>query len=136
MVRFLGRYDEYAYAALRFVSGVFFACHGLQKVFGLLGGAQGAHGAALPLFTFGWFSGALELLGVLIAVGILTGCAAFVCSGEMAVAYFTAHAPHGFWPIQNHGELAALYCFVFLYLATRGDGRISLGAIFRKRRSK
>jgi putative oxidoreductase len=133
MDRFLGRYDEYAYAALRVVAGFLFACHGMQKVFGALGGAHGK-GAAEAVFTLSWVSGAIELLGVLIALGVLTGYAAFLCSGEMAVAYFMAHSPHGFWPIQNHGELAVLYCFVFLYLATRGDGRFSVGALLPTRR--
>jgi putative oxidoreductase len=133
MDRFLGPYREYAYAALRMVTGFLFACHGMQKVFGAFGSAPGTAGAALPLFTFSWFSGAVELLGVLITLGVLTGYAAFLCSGEMAVGYFMQHAPKGFWPIQNHGELAVVYCFVFLYLAARGDGRFSLGAVLQTR---
>ncbi len=133
MHRFIGRYHEYAYAALRFVAGFLFTCHGLQKVFGALGGAHGT-GAAEAVFTFSWFSGAIELLGVLIALGLFTSCAAFVCSGEMAVGYFIAHAPHGFWPIQNHGELAVVYCFLFLYLATHGDGRFSVGTLLKTKR--
>jgi putative oxidoreductase len=133
MDRFLGRHSEYAYAALRIVAGLLFACHGMQKVFGALGGAQGA-GAAAAAFTLPWFSGAIELLGLLIALGILTGYAAFLCSGEMAVGYFMEHSPHGFWPIQNHGELAVVYCFVFLYMATHGDGRYSVGMLLRTRK--
>ena len=133
MDKFLGRYNDYAYAALRVVAGLLFACHGLQKVFGAFGGAHGS-GAAEDTLTFAWFSGAIELLGLLIALGVLTGCVAFLCSGEMAVGYFMAHAPHGFWPIQNHGELAVVYCFLFLYLATRGDGRFSVGALLRTKK--
>jgi putative oxidoreductase len=133
MDRFLGRYSEYAYAALRVVAGLLFACHGMQKVFGALGGAHGT-GAAQAVFTLSWFSGAIELLGLLIALGVLTGYAAFLCSGEMAVGYFMEHAPHGFWPIQNHGELAVIYCFVFLYMAAHGDGRFSLGTLLRRRK--
>ncbi|HXN30468.1 MAG TPA: DoxX family protein [Polyangiaceae bacterium] len=133
MDKFLGRYNDYAYAALRVVAGLLFACHGLQKVFGAFGGAHGS-GAAEATLTFAWFSGAIELLGLLIALGVLTGCVAFLCSGEMAVGYFMAHAPHGFWPIQNHGELAVVYCFLFLYLATRGDGRFSVGALLRTKK--
>jgi putative oxidoreductase len=64
--------------------------------------------------------------GILIAVGLLAGLAAFIASGEMAVAYFTAHAPRATWPIENQGELAALYCFAFLYIAARGAGMLSI----------
>ena len=132
MDKYIGRYSDHAYAALRVVVGLLFLCHGLQKVFGAFGGAHG-HGAEAA-FTLAWFSGAIELLGLLIALGVFTGCVAVVCSGEMAVAYFMAHAPHGFWPIQNHGELAVVYCFVFLYLATRGNGRFSVGPLLRRKK--
>jgi putative oxidoreductase len=135
MIKYIGRYHEYAYAALRVVAGLLFACHGLQKVFGAFGGMHG-NGAAERALTFVWFSGAIELLGLLIALGVLTACAAFVCSGEMAVAYFMAHAPHGFLPLQNHGELAVIYCFVFLYLATRGDGLYSVATLVAARRRR
>ena len=82
-----------------------------------------------------WFAGILELVGgALIALGILTRPVAFLLSGEMAVAYFMAHAPHGFWPILNHGELAVLYCFVFLFLAAHGGGPYSVDARRRKNR--
>jgi putative oxidoreductase len=73
-------------------------------------------------------AGTIELVcGVLVMVGVLTGLAAFLASGEMAAAYFLAHAPKGLWPIENRGELAALYCFAFLYIAARGAGMWSLG---------
>ncbi len=81
-------------------------------------------------------AGGIELLaGVLIAFGLFAAVAAFVASGEMAFAYFTAHAPHGFWPIVNHGELAVLYCFAFLYIAARGPGGWSLDGLVRRRSS-
>lgn len=135
MEKFLGRYNEHAYAILRIVVGILFACHGFQKVFGLLGGGHmGTTHQPEALMSLEWVSGVIELLGVLIALGIATSYAAFLCSGEMAVAYFMAHAPHAFWPIQNHGESAVLYCFIFLFFATRGDGRFSVGALIRKRR--
>jgi putative oxidoreductase len=68
-------------------------------------------------------AGMIEFFGgLLIALGVFTSIAALIASGEMAVAYFMGHAPHGFWPIRNHGELAVLFCFVFLYIASRGDG--------------
>ena len=74
-----------------------------------------------------WIAGVIELVGgVLVAVGFLASPVAFICAGEMAVAYWTAHAPQSPWPVQNGGELAALYCFVFLYIAARGAGRWSI----------
>ena len=79
-------------------------------------------------------SGYIELVGgALIVVGLFTRAAAFIVSGEMAVAYFTAHAPGGFYPINNHGELAVLYCFVFLYLVFAGAGPLSLDGVIRKK---
>ena len=113
----LGRFVTPAYALLRVVAGILFAFHGAQKLFGLFGGQQA------PMLSQFWFAGVIELVGgILIAIGFLTSLAAFICSGEMAVAYFQAHVPRGTWPIQNGGELAALYCFVFLYIAARGGG--------------
>jgi putative oxidoreductase len=117
----LGRFTEPAYALLRIVAGLLFAFHGAQKILGLYGGTQ------VPLFTQIWFAGVIELVGgLLIAVGLLTSIAAFIASGEMAVAYFQAHAPKASLPILNGGELAVLYCFLFLYIAARGGGRWSV----------
>ena len=107
-----------AYFLLRVVSGFLFACHGAQKLFGVLGGQQP------PTASLPWFAGIIELVGgTMIAIGAYTSPVAFLASGEMAVAYFKAHAPQGFWPIRNGGELAALYCFLFLYISTRGTGK-------------
>jgi putative oxidoreductase len=118
----LARIAGPAYAAFRIVTGFLFAFHGAQKLFGAFGGQ------AQPLASMPGAAGAIELLcGVLVMVGVLTGFAAFLASGEMAVAYFLAHAPKGLWPIQNGGELAALYCFAFLFIAARGAGMWSLG---------
>ena len=79
------------------------------------------------------FSGILELVGgILLVLGLFTRFTAFILSGEMAVAYFTVHAPNSFFPVLNHGELAALYCFVFLYFAVAGGGAWSLDRILRK----
>jgi putative oxidoreductase len=123
MERWLGRLSELFYAALRFVAGAMFACHGAQKLFGVLGG-QKMTGSPLMLTA-----SIIELVGgILIALGLIAGLAAFVSSGEMAFAYFMAHASRGPWPIQNGGELAVLYCFVFLFIASRGSGPISLDA--------
>lgn len=109
------------YALLRIVAGLMFAQHGAQKLAGVLGGRQA------ELFTQMWIAGVIELAGgLLVAVGFLTSPVAFICSGQMAVAYWTAHAPQSAWPVRNGGELAALYCFVFLFIAARGAGRWSV----------
>jgi len=117
MERILGRFAPQCYALMRIVVGLLFACHGAQKLFGVWGGQQ-----VVLASQFG-AAGVIEFVGgLLIAIGFLTGTAAFIASGEMAYAYFTAHMPKGGVPIQNGGELAALYCFVFLYVAARGAG--------------
>jgi len=122
MQRFLGRYTEIAYTLLRVVAGLLFAVHGAQKVFGVLGGQK------MPLASLFGVAGLIELVGgLLIAIGLFTSWAAFIASGEMAVAYFMVHAKDGFWPVLNKGELAVIYCFLFLYIACRGGGRYSVG---------
>jgi putative oxidoreductase len=122
----LGRFADVAYALLRIVAGFTFSCHGAQKLFGLFGGHRELHGMTL-------LSGIIEFgAGILIAIGLAASLAAFIASGEMAVAYFRAHVPHGWIPIMNHGELAVLYCFLFLYIAAQGSGRFSVdGGLFR-----
>jgi putative oxidoreductase len=122
----LGGYSAQIYALLRIVVGLLFFCHGLQKVFGLFGGVNGA---AAPLFSLLGVAGVIELVGgLLIALGWFTGYVAFILSGEMAAAYFIGHFPKGFWPITNDGEPAVLYCFIFLYMASRGAGIWSIDA--------
>lgn len=117
MERVLGRFAPRFYALLRIVAGLLFACHGAQKLLGMFGGQQ------VPMFSQFWIAGVIELVGgILIAIGLLTSIVAFIASGEMAAAYFIAHAPKGPIPIQNGGELALLYCFLFLYIAARGAG--------------
>jgi putative oxidoreductase len=114
---------------LRIVTGFLFMQHGLPKVFGILGRPEAAETLSRT-----WFSGVLEVFGgFLVMIGLFVQPVAFILSGEMAFAYFLAHAPRGFWPVMNGGELAALYCFVFLYLATRGGGSFSLDG-WRNRR--
>jgi putative oxidoreductase len=126
MKRMLGGFEGTFFALLRIVAGFMFACHGAQKLFGVLGKGRATS-------TFMQFAGVLEFgLGILIAVGLFTGIAAFLASGEMAVAYFRAHAPQGFWPILNGGELAALYCFLFLYIAAHGAGKWSIDGLKRR----
>ena len=123
----------YAHAALRIVSGFLFFQHGYPKLFGSLPGSGEAEAAAELLSIF-WWSGVLEVVGgLLIMIGLFTRPVAFIVAGEMAVAYFWRHAPQGFWPGSNRGELAALYCFVFLYLAAAGGGIWSLEATLRRR---
>jgi len=119
--------SRYAYALMRIVVGLAFAQHGAQKLFGLLGGTDGGGGSVEMLSLMG-LAGAIELAGgLLVAAGLLTRLAALICSGQMAAAYFMAHAGRSFWPIENGGELAVLFCFVFLYIASRGGGPLSLG---------
>ena len=116
----LSRFEGPAYALLRIVSGLLFLFHGLQKVFGMYGGQ------AVELASRPGLAGIIELVaGTLIMIGLFTSVAAFIASGEMAFAYFLGHAPRGLWPVQNGGELAALYCFIFLFIASRGSGMAS-----------
>lgn len=123
MERALGAFAPYLYALLRLVAGLLFACHGAQKLFGLFGGVGGPPGASVPLFSLMGLAGAVELVGgLLIALGLLASYAAFIASGQMAFAYFMGHFPRGTWPLQNGGELAVLYCFLFLYIAAHGPG--------------
>lgn len=125
MERFLGKYSDYFYALLRIVAGLLFAMHGTQKLFGWPGNKPTVEIASL----FG-ASAVIELVcGLMIALGLLAGFAAFIASGEMAVAYFMQHAPQAPWPILNGGELAVLYCFLFLYIASRGSGRLSVDSV-------
>jgi putative oxidoreductase len=132
MERLLGPYSPYLYAVMRIVVGFLFACHGAQKLFGVLGG-MGPAGGSAPLFSLMGLAGIIELVsGLCIMVGWLTGSVAFIASGQMAAAYFMAHHPSGVWPILNDGELAVLYCFVFLYMASVGSGVWSIDRAFGK----
>lgn len=124
----LKRLSPIAYSLMRIVVGLIFSCHGAQKLFGALGGHSELHDPQ------GLVAGIIEFFGgILICIGLFASIAAFIACGEMAFAYFTAHAPHGFWPIVNRGELAVLYCFIFLFIACEGDGRYSVGAFMRRR---
>lgn len=120
------------HAALRIVSGFLFFQHGYPKLFGTLPGS-GEPETAAAFLSIIWVSGVLEVVGgLLILIGLFTRPAAFIVAGEMAVAYFWRHAPRGFWPGDNGGELAALYCFVFLFLAAAGGGVWSVDAMLRR----
>jgi putative oxidoreductase len=116
------RLSPVTYAFMRIVFGFLWLFHGLQK-FGVLGGDP------LDPLSLRGVAGLIEVVaGSLILVGLFTRPAAFLASGQMAAAYFIAHAPRGPWPIQNGGEPAVLFCFAFLYIASRGAGRWSLDA--------
>ncbi len=111
---------------LRIVTGFLFLQHGMAKLFGV---PHVAMFDGLQLFSLMGLAGVLELVGgLLVLVGLFTRPTAFILSGEMAVAYFMAHAPKGFLPILNQGELAVIYCFVFLYFAAAGAGAFSIDA--------
>ena len=126
----LGRYADTVYCIMRLVVGLAFASHGGQK---LLGFPPGGHGAGEGIMLLG---GWIELVGgFLIALGLGTRVAAFVASGMMAVAYFMVHAKGGFFPIVNKGELAVVYCFVFLFIFFYGPGRLSIDALIGRRRA-
>src|SRR5581483_8090532 len=122
-MKFLSKFEGPAYAAMRIVIGFLFDCHGAQKLFGVLGGHSMVH---VPLMLV---AGIIEFGGgVLIARGLFTRIAAFICSGQMAVAYFTAHfhAHNSYIPIINQGEPAVMYCFVFLFICTYGTGKFGI----------
>ena len=132
MERILGPHRDTIYSALRIVAGFLFFQHGLPKLFGGFGRPEPAE-----LMSQMGLAGVIEVFGgAAIALGLFTSPIAFLASGEMAVAYFQAHLPRGFWPIVNGGELAALYCFVFLYFAAVGSGKWSVDALLFKRRRR
>ncbi|MDQ3920297.1 MAG: DoxX family protein [Acidobacteriota bacterium] len=134
MERFLGRFSPQLYAVLRIVSGFVFLIHGTQKLFGTpaMPGQPGgkAAGSLPPLLMV---AGGIELVcGLLILLGLLAGWAAFLASGEMAVAYFIQHFPRHPLPVVNQGDPAVLFCFIFLYIASVGSGIWSLDSLFRR----
>ncbi|MDQ3280134.1 MAG: DoxX family protein [Acidobacteriota bacterium] len=116
---------------MRFISGVMFTCYGAQKLFGAFGGIP----PGAPAYVV-YIAGTIELVGgALIAIGLLTRAAAFLSSGLMAAAYFMGHASGGFWPHANGGELAVLYCWLFLYIAAAGAGAFALDNLIWRKRS-
>ena len=122
MADFMKPYHGETYAILRIVSGLLFLVHGTSKIFDF----PVATPAGTPAFVI-WIGGGIELVGgALIAIGYQTRWAAFVCSGLMAAAYWMAHGTKAFLPIMNGGELAVVYCFLFLFIAAHGAGRYSL----------
>lgn len=126
------RLSPYFLSLLRIVVAFAYVQHGTQKMFAFP--APMGPGGTVPIHSIFGAAGIIETIGgVLLLLGLFTRPVAFICSGEMAVAYFMAHAPRGFYPALNMGEAAVLYCFVFLYLVFAGPGPWSLDAAFRKR---
>ena len=129
-MNFLSRYADTIYCLMRLIVGLLFACHGGQKLLGIPPATR-----PMELDALGMLGAWIELVGgMLIAVGLFTRIAAFISSGMMAVAYFMAHAGSGFFPLVNRGELAVVYCFVFLFICAYGPGRWSLDSIIWRNR--
>ena len=131
MKRFLGRYSEYIYALLRIMAGFMFVWHGAQKLLGYPPAQMPPGSPAPSLSPLMALGGTIELVGgLMIMLGFFAAIAAFIASGMMAVAYFMAHFSIAqFLPLVNRGELAVLYCFVFLYIASRGSGVWSIDGL-------
>jgi putative oxidoreductase len=131
MQRFLGRFEPVGHTLLRVVLAFLYFSHGPKWLWGAFGGRP----PAPDLLRFK-VAGTLEIvLGILIAIGLFTSVAAFIASGEMAVAYFIAHVPRGGWmPIMNGGEITVALCFGFLYFAMKGAGPYSLDQLFWPKR--
>lgn len=128
---FFGVWSPRVLSLLRFVVGFLYIEHGSMK---LLGWPASGMFAGLKLFSLIGLAGVLELFGgALIMLGLFTRPVAFILSGEMAVAYFMAHAPQGFFPVVNRGEAAVFYCFVFFYFFFAGGGEWSLDALIKGR---
>ena len=120
------KYQTLTLTLLRVFAGGVFMQHGVQKLLSLLGHET--------LGTLPSIALVLETLGAAcIILGLFTHVVAFICSGEMAVAYFLFHGPRAFWPVNNHGETPVLLCFIFLYLSAAGAGAFSLDAVLRRK---
>lgn len=129
MYAILGSFSSHIYAILRIVVGFLFMLHGTQKLFGWPPSGKAAGSLAGLLLV----AAVIELVcGFMIMIGFFSSIPAFIASGTMAVAYFMGHQPGGVLPIQNGGELAVVYCFVFLYIAAAGSGIWSVDALMRK----
>jgi putative oxidoreductase len=131
MKPFLSKYEPYIYSIFRIIVGFLFLWHGSQKLFGFPPMPAGMPAVML------YFAGTIEFFGgLLILTGLFTPIAAFITSGEMAVAYLMVHASHAFLPIVNGGELAVIFCFCFLFISAKGSGLWSIDTLFFKRKKK
>lgn len=129
MKPFMSNYSSQCYALMRIVAGFLFLWHGAQKLFGVPVGLP----SGIPAYIT-YIAGPIELIGgILIMIGLFTRWSAFLASGLMAAAYWIAHGTKAVLPIQNGGELAALYCFVFLFISTQGGGIWSIDAVQGRR---
>jgi putative oxidoreductase len=125
---FLSKYEMQIYAILRIVTGFLFLWHGSQKLFG-----YPPSGHNMP--TFMYIAGVVEFFGgFLVMVGFWTNWVAFICSGEMAYAYWTVHGTHALLPLLNFGEMAVIYCFLFLFISAKGAGIFSIDHLLERRR--
>lgn len=131
MTKFLGRYSEYIYALLRIVAGWCFLLHGTAKLLGWPGGRE-----PVEIISMYGLAGVIELVGgLLILLGLFASIAAFIASGQMAVAYFLGHVQPNdafLFPLMNGGEPAVLFCFIFLYVAAKGAGKWSVASVLDK----
>jgi putative oxidoreductase len=126
---FCSRWSSRILSVLRIITAFLFMQHGAQKLFGFLAPPQAV---SPPLVSLIGLAGVLEFFGgLLLLLGLFTRPVAFILSGEMAVAYFMVHAPKGFWPFKNGGDLAVILSFVFLYLALAGGGAWSVDRLWR-----
>ncbi|MFE9993619.1 DoxX family protein [Streptomyces avermitilis] len=127
--------QPFAIGLFRIVVGLLFACHGAASLFGVLGGAMGSNGGTIPAGTWpGWYAAVIQLVGgTLVALGLGTRAAAFISSGSMAYAYFDVHQSAALWPIQNGGELSALFSWSFLLLVFTGSGAFGLDRLLAGR---
>lgn len=133
MKSWLSALEPHLRSLFRIMAAFTYSLHGWQKFFGVFGGIGGTRP---PLTTMLGVAGLLETFGgTLLILGLFTRPVAFLLSGEMAIGYFRTHAPRGFWPLVNGGELAVFYCFMFLWLAAAGPGPWSLDRIIRKKKS-
>lgn len=128
---FFSKYEKQVYAILRIIAGFLFLWHGSQKLFGFP-----PAGHEIPFYIV-FIAGPIEFFGgLLIMTGLWTRWAAFICSGEMAYAYWTVHGIHALLPLVNFGEMAVIYCFLFLFISTTGSGVYSVDHFLEKRKQK
>jgi len=127
----LARFEPWLRSLLRIMAAFTFSQHGWQKFFGWFGGIAGT---SVPVNTMLGAAGLIETVGgALMMLGLFTRPVAFVLSGEMAIGYFRTHAPRGFWPLPNGGELAVFYCFLWLWFSAAGGGPVSLDRLLGRK---